>query len=156
MNKKLVFFIIQISILVLLSNGCMSTLTGGTYSRSETRTEQTVRMGTVISVSDVTIDGTKGAVGAITGGAAGAAAGHQIGKGEGKIAATAAGAIAGALTGASIERKVTKKPGVEITVKLDDGDTIAVIQEKDPSETFVVGDRVRVLKSSDGTTRVRK
>lgn len=145
-----------IAALSLLTGGCMAGLGGGDYSRSQTRTEQTVRMGTVTAVSEVTIEGTEGAVGAVAGGATGAVIGHQVGKGGGKTVATVLGALGGAAAGAAVEKGVTKRPGWEITVKLDEGQTIAVVQEKEQNETFAVGDKVRVLKSSDGTTRVRK
>jgi outer membrane lipoprotein SlyB len=49
---------------------------------------------------------------------------------------------------------MTKFNGLEITVKLDNGDVLAVVQENDV--LFAVGDRVRVLTGRDGTTRVEK
>ena len=45
-----------------------------------------------------------------------------------------------------------RKKGVEITVRMDNGQTIAVTQE-DTGEVFTVGERVRVL-SGGGATRV--
>ena len=47
----------------------------------------------------------------------------------------------------------TQRKALEITVKLDSGQTLAIVQEAD--ETFNVGDRIRVLTASDGTKRVR-
>jgi len=55
------------------------------------------------------------------------------------------------VAGSAIEGKVTSKQGLEITVKLDNGQLIAVTQEAD--EQFHPGERVRVL-SGGGTTRV--
>jgi outer membrane lipoprotein SlyB len=46
---------------------------------------------------------------------------------------------------------VTKKQGLEITVKLDNGELRAITQEAD--ETFRPGERVRLL-SGGGVTRV--
>jgi hypothetical protein len=40
----------------------------------------------------------------------------------------------------------TRKTGVEITLRLDSGRTIAIVQE-DKGEQFVVGERVRLLES---------
>ena len=48
---------------------------------------------------------------------------------------------------------MTKKPGLEITVKLDSGRMIAVTQEAD--EDIRPGDRVRILSGS-GVTRVTR
>jgi outer membrane lipoprotein SlyB len=55
------------------------------------------------------------------------------------------------MAGSAIEEQVTKKDGLEITIKLDSGELIAVTQEAD--ETFHPGERVRVLRGS-GATRV--
>jgi len=129
---------------------------GSTYSRDEARVEQVISMGTVESVRDVTISGTPGIVGGIAGAAAGAALGNTIGSGTGKTVATVLGGLAGAAGGAVVEKKVTTKPGLEITVNMDDGRTIAVVQEKVASETFAKGDRVRVSKDAKGVSRVSR
>jgi outer membrane lipoprotein SlyB len=68
-----------------------------------------------------------------------------------QVAGTVAGALLGSLIGAHVERDANLRPGIEVTVLLDGGKYIAVVQE--PDETFRVGDRVRVL-SGNGTTRV--
>ena len=57
----------------------------------------------------------------------------------------------GGLAGAAVEEGVTKKNAQEITVRLDNGQLIAVVQEA--GELFTPGDPVRVL-SDGGTTRV--
>ena len=61
------------------------------------------------------------------------------------------GAVLGGVAGQAIEEKTTKKEGLEITVKLDSGQIIAVTQEAD--EQFRAGEKVRVLSGS-GVTRV--
>ena len=63
---------------------------------------------------------------------------------------TIAGAIGG-LAGNAIEEGATKKPGLEITVKLDNGELRAITQDAD--ESFRPGERVRLL-SAGGVTRV--
>jgi len=110
-------------------------------------------VGTVVSVKQVKIEGTKSGLGAVAGGAAGGAVGSTVGSLSGKTVATVLGAVAGGLAGAAAEEEITKKDGLEITVQLDDGETLAVIQEAD--EQFLEGDRVRILTGPDGTTRVR-
>ncbi|RLC20247.1 MAG: hypothetical protein DRH56_10490, partial [Deltaproteobacteria bacterium] len=100
------------------------------------------------------IEGTKSVVGPAAGAAAGGALGSTIGHGSGRTVATVLGAIAGGVAGAAVEEGVTQKDGLEITVKLDNGDAVVVVQEADVP--FAVGDRVRVLTGSDGTTRVSK
>ena len=55
------------------------------------------------------------------------------------------------MAGAAIEEGVTRSTGVEITVKLNSGKTIAVVQGLSPNERFSVGDRVRVLYAGKNT-----
>jgi outer membrane lipoprotein SlyB len=92
-------------------------------------------------------------VGTVGGAAIGGIAGSTMG---GSYNANAAGAIAGAIiggiAGTAIEQSANKRNGVEITVHLDSGQMIAIVQE-DVGDAYRPGDRVRVL--SDGyTTRV--
>jgi outer membrane lipoprotein SlyB len=136
----------------LLMSGCASSMFGGAYSREQTRQVQEVQMGVVEGVRSVQIEGTKSPVGALGGAALGGVAGSAVGEGTGKAAATVAGALLGGLAGSAAEEAVTRQPGVEITVRLDNGRTIAVTQGAD--EFFNPGDRVRVLTSYDGTARV--
>lgn len=139
--------------LVLAAGGCASSRSGQVYSRDQALRAQQVRMGTVEAINHVQIEGTKSGTGTLSGAALGGVMGASIGRGYGSAIAAVAGAIAGGLAGSAAEEALTKRPGLEITVKLDGGKTIAVVQEAD--ESFKVGDRVRVLTSSDGTTRVR-
>jgi outer membrane lipoprotein SlyB len=132
--------------------GCASTSSGSVYSGGQARQEQTVRMGVVESVRQVTIEGSKSGVGTIAGGAIGGVAGSNIGGGSrGSAVGTILGAIAGGLAGNAIEEGATKKPGLEITVKLDNGELRAITQDAD--ENFRPGERVRLL-SAGGVTRV--
>jgi outer membrane lipoprotein SlyB len=55
------------------------------------------------------------------------------------------------VAGNAIERKVTEKKGIEVTVRLENGELRAITQEAD--EEFRPGERVRLL-SGGGTTRV--
>lgn len=131
--------------------GCASTSSGSVYSGGQTRQEQTVRMGVVESVRQVTIEGSKSGVGAIAGGVVGGVAGSDIGGGKGSTIASILGAVAGGLAGNAMEEGVTKKQGLEITVKLDNGELRAITQDAD--ENFRPRERVRLL-SAGGVTRV--
>ncbi len=112
-----------------------------------------VRMGVVESVRPVTIEGTQSGVGAVAGGAVGGVAGSTVGKGKGSTIGSVVGAVIGGVAGQAIEERTTKKEGLEITVKLDSGQLIAVTQEAD--EQFQTGDRVRILSGS-GISRVSR
>jgi outer membrane lipoprotein SlyB len=144
---------ILIAGLLLMLGGCMSTLTGDSYSRDDARRPQTVQFGMVEYVRPVVIEGTKTGIGAATGAAVGGIGGSTIGGGKGAAVATVLGAVAGGVAGGMAEESATKKQGVEITVRLDSGQILAIVQQATPTATFNVGDRVRVL-TLNGETRV--
>ena len=129
--------------------GCAAPgLGGGSYSREQARREQTVRMGYVESVREVKLEGTRSGVGPGAGAVAGGIAGSTIGHGRGSALGAVAGAVVGGIAGQAAEQGITAKRGVEVTVKLDNGQMVAIMQEAD--ETFRPGDHVRIL--SDGAT----
>jgi outer membrane lipoprotein SlyB len=132
--------------------GCASRQSADYYQRGQAQQVQTVMLGEIVAIRDVQIEGTKTPTGTIVGAIMGGVLGSMIGGGKGKTLATVAGAAAGGLGGSAIEEGVTKKPGYELTITLDKGDTIAIVQEVDVY--FRVGDRVRVIKNPDGLARV--
>jgi outer membrane lipoprotein SlyB len=132
--------------------GCTSGLGGGDYQRSDARRVYEVKMGVIESIRSVKIEGSQSGVGTATGAVIGGVAGSNIGQGKGAIVGTVLGAVAGGMAGKAIEESTTKKNGLEITVRLDSGRTIAIVQE-DTGEGFRVGDRVRLLESG-GQARV--
>lgn len=143
--------LLAVGILSLFLAACASSNSGSVYSRDEARKVQTVRTGVVESVRQVKLEGTKSPVGTIAGGAVGGIAGSSVGGGRGSAIATVIGAVAGGLLGSAAEEGITRKDGLEITVKLDGGSMVAVVQEAD--DPFKAGDRVRLLENG-GTTRV--
>ena len=135
--------------LVTVITGCSSPgLGSGSYTREQARREQTVRMGYVESIREVKLEGTRSGVGPAAGAVAGGVAGSAIGHGRGSVLGAIAGAVVGGVAGQAVEQGVTTRRGVEVTVKLDSGNMVAITQEAD--EAFRPGDRVRIL--SDGAT----
>jgi outer membrane lipoprotein SlyB len=132
-------------------SGCASTQSGGSYSRSEARTVQQVEYGIIEQLRPVQIEGTKTPIGAGAGAAVGGIAGSSVGGHTASKIMTVIGAVAGGMVGAAIEEGVTRAHGVEITIKMADGRTIAVVQALSPNERFSVGDRVRVISSGQNT-----
>jgi outer membrane lipoprotein SlyB len=124
---------------------------GNVYNGYQTQNEQTVRMGTVESVRNVTIAHPESGVGAMSGAALGGLGGSQVGSGNGSAAVGILGAIAGGLIGERVENRANMKPGLEITVRLENGEMRAVTQLAD--EMFRPGERVRLL-SNGYTTRI--
>jgi outer membrane lipoprotein SlyB len=143
-------------VLVLLAvglSGCSTpSASSKVYTYSQAQSEQIVRNGTVTNVRSIVIqqDKTSGA-GMIAGGALGGVAGSAVGGGTGRDLAIVGGAILGALVGNKVEEGAGKSDGLEITVRLDNGETRVIAQEAD--EPISVGQRVQVI-SGTGVTRV--
>ena len=136
---------------VIAVSGCASTSSGNVYSTSQARQEQTVRLGVVESVRQVTIEGSRSPIGAVAGGAVGGIGGANVGGGRGSTVGSILGAVAGGVAGSMLEERVTRKDGLEITVRLEGGELRAITQDAD--EAFKPGERVRLL-SGGGVTRV--
>ena len=143
-------FITVVTMSALIA-ACASSNSGQVYSRGEARQVQTVRTGVVESVRQVKLEGTKTPIGTVGGAAVGGIAGSSVGGGRGSAIAAVLGAIVGGLAGSAAEEGFTRKDGIEITVKLDSGTMLAVVQEAD--EQFNPGDQVRLLENN-GITRV--
>lgn len=154
MKKSIISGIIVIAAFALFLTGCASSRSGEVYSRDHARKAHTVETGTVESVKQIVIEGTKTPIGTAAGGVAGGVLGSTVGSGSGRTVATVLGALAGAAAGTAAEEGITRKDGLEIVVKKDSGQTIVVVQEADVA--FVPGDRVRIIVGPDGTTRVSK
>lgn len=148
---KKIRFLLLLCVVSLV--GCASQ-SGDVYSRSQAQRQLSVFYGTVLVVNAVTIEGSQTGLGTVSGGVLGGIAGHTVGGGHGQALATAVGAIGGALIGTAVEEGTTRKNGVELTVELDSGEVIAVVQEAD--DYYAVGDRVRIIRGSGGITRVRQ
>jgi outer membrane lipoprotein SlyB len=144
--------ILVVAVIATFLSACASSNSGSVYSRDDARKVQTVKTGVVESVRSVKLEGTKTPIGTVAGGAIGGIAGGSVGNG-GRTSAVVAviGAVAGALAGSAVEEGVTRKDAYEITVKLDGGNMIAIVQEAD--EAFKAGDKVRIVENAD-TSRV--
>jgi len=147
MNKTLCLFLIPVALA-----GCAGGKGSDDYERAETRRIYEVKMGVVESVRAVKLEGTGSGVGTAAGAAVGGIAGSGAGHGKGSAVGAVIGAVIGGIGGAAAEEGITRKAGQEITVRLDSGRTIAVVQE-DTGEKFAQGDRVRLLESG-GQARV--
>lgn len=137
--------------MVLLLGGCAYPTGSGHYGAYQVMGEQSVRFGVVESVRPVAIGGPNSGVGAASGAALGGIAGSTVGGGSGQAAGAIAGAVLGGIIGHNVEQSTNTQQGIEVTVLLDSGHYIAVVQGAD--EAFKPGDRVRIL-GGRGTTRV--
>ena len=141
-----------LSAAVALSACAATPTSSNVYRANQTQNEQIVRMAVVESVREVVIEKAQSGVGTAAGATLGGiAAGSSIGQGSGALAATIVGAVVGGIIGQNIEANANQRKGLEITVRLDNGEFRAITQDAD--ELFRQGDRVRLL-SSRGITRV--
>lgn len=137
----------------LTVSGCSTpSASSNVYSYSQAQSEQIVREGTVTKLRPIVIQNDKSSgAGMVAGGALGGVAGSAVGAGTGRDLAIVGGAILGALVGEKVEQGVGKADGLEITVRLDNGETRVIAQEADVP--LSVGQRVQVI-SGTGATRV--
>lgn len=140
-------------LLAALLTGCASNLSGSTYSRDDARRSMSVDYGRVEAVRLVVIEGTDTKIGAGTGAILGGMAGNKVGEGRGATVGAVIGAVAGGVAGTAAEEALTRSQGIEVTVRLDNGRIMAVVQEQESGVTFTPGDRVRVI-TGNGRTRV--
>ena len=138
---------------VTFISGCAQpSASSNVYTYSQAQREQVVRVGTVTGVRPIVIknDATTGA-GMVAGGALGGVAGNSVGGGNGRTLAIVGGAILGALAGNAVEDQAGRTDGLEITVRLDNGEMRVIAQAGDIP--IVVGQRVQLV-SGAGPTRV--
>lgn len=122
------------------------------YTYGQVQREQIARLGTIVAVRPITLQtGQTSGVGVVAGGVAGGVVGSAIGRGAGNGIAIVGGAILGALAGNAIENQSNKQAGLELTVRLDNGETVVIAQGADTP--FGVGQRVQVI-SGAGPVRV--
>ncbi len=149
MNTKL---ILSLSAALLLG-ACASGESGDVYTRNQVRQVQTFKVGVIESIHKVRIEGTKSQIGTAAGTVIGGIAGSSANGKAGDIGRVV-GAVVGGMVGAAGEEAYTRENGLEISLKMEDGSHISVVQAASINdEAFNVGDKVRVIES-DGVTRV--
>lgn len=146
----------QVNLLLMLGvvaaiGGCASSKSGDTYTRDEARRVQNVQMGIVEGSRPVKIEGTGTPIGSGAGAVVGGIAGSSAGQGRGSAVGTVLGAVVGGVAGAAAEEGFTREDGVEVTIRLESGRLISVVQAG--KEQFQPGDRVRIMETG-GVTRV--
>lgn len=122
--------------------------------RGDAQRLSTVQDGTVLSVRNVTVDGTQSGAGGATGAVLGGVAGSSRSSGREQAAIAVVGAVAGAVIGNAVERSATKEDAVEILLQLKNGERRAIVQAK-AGESFNPGDPV-ILVTTGGKTRVTR
>ncbi|HEY1109550.1 MAG TPA: hypothetical protein VGE76_12975 [Opitutaceae bacterium] len=130
--------------------GCTFPSSGTVYDRRNAGRSMSVDTGDVVSVRDVQISGRRTVVGYGGGGLMGGAAASG-GSGVGGAVAQAGGVIVGAIAGEAVEEAATRRTAQEVTIKMANGQTIAVVQEIGTDGRINAGERVQVLEGGGGT-----
>ena len=136
-------------------SGCSFPSAGKTVPRSQVGVLRHLSLGRVVDVKKVTIEGSRTYLGPVAGSAAGSAAGLGAASGSSNGvaigASSAAGAAVGAVVGGAVEELATRKQGQEITVLMDSGVTVVIVQDADTGY-FQQGDRVQVAQGGGMAT----
>ena len=156
MNKKLQT-IVLLSLLAL--GGCA---TGGfspdVVSRDDDAKSKYVQTGVVVSIRNVTIEGDRDS-GNVFGSVIGAIVGSNIGGDDDETTqqvGAVVGTAVGSVVGQNVSENLSRKPGVEIIIKLDTNEReVSIVQEmsEDVDYSFRSGDKVRIVRSG-GKARV--
>ena len=106
---------------------------------------ETVLIGTILQLESVIIDGDRD-----LGASAGAAVGADLGSDNDKapVAAGVIGALIGSAVGAEIGSKVNEKRAIELTIELDNGKIISIVQEVSEKYSFFEGQKVKIVNSN--------
>ncbi len=141
-----------VSISLIFFSCANESLKPDTFPRDSVQRITNVFYGEVVSIQNVNIEGSIKS-GIIVGGLIGAAAGSEVSdsKPESEIGAVLGGVI-GANLGGNISKNLQSVDGVQITINMDDGRTVSVVQEIGDYK-FSVGDLVEVI-TTKGKTRV--
>lgn len=138
----------------LAVGGCTPTPTATSFSQGEANTVMSVQFGTITSVMPVDIRPGQTRVGTVAGAIIGGVAGSQIGS---STAANVAGGVAGATAGGAVGSAMqgsARSNGVELTLQLDSGQSVAVVQRGHAND-WRVGDRVRLTGSAENARVTR-
>lgn len=127
------------AVAVLALSGCASYPTSSTSYGDQyggrSNSDYNRVYGTVVDVQNVQVSDREyngPGWGAVAGAVIGGVLGNQIGSGTGRAVATGVGAIAGGFAGDKIQQNSSgSKWAQDITVRLDNGDTVRVMQPAD-------------------------
>ncbi len=129
MNMRIV---VPLILWVSLAGGCadMGGLSGTTYGESSgTTSSQSDRYGTIANLENVQVDEKyKLGVGTAAGAVAGGILGSQVGD---STTATVAGAVLGGLAGTYAESKIKKQHAQQVTVNMNTGGRLTILQPED-------------------------
>ena len=134
-----------------LVSGCTFPSAGPMIPQSQVGVARTLAMGTIVSSEPVTISGQKTNLGQMGGAGVGGVAASGGRYDTGGLVAGAVGAVAGAVVGQAVEEVATRKDGQRLTIRMDDGRMVEIVQNAD-NGYFREGDRVQVAEGGSEST----
>ncbi|MDR0827849.1 MAG: glycine zipper 2TM domain-containing protein [Desulfovibrio sp.] len=152
------FFSIPPLVLLLALALSLASLSGcggdrRSYSDGDLRSTEAVRMGKILDVSDVMVREEKSLAPAVAGAAIGGLLGSYFGTGTGREILGLAGAALGGYIGYQDDLSHRVYKAMQLTIELESGTTILVVQGY--TEYFVRKDRVRVIGLGEGRVIVQ-
>ena len=151
MKKILISSVLGLAL--ISTTGCSSR----GYAQSNVNQAMRVEPGVITSIKEVALNnkGVGNALGIVLGSATGAILGNKVGGGTGKYLATAAGVIAGGVAGGMAGNQIDTQYGVEVVVKLTNGQTVAsVLPSNGALSTLARGQAVNVIYSNGGISNI--
>jgi len=106
-----------------------------------------ILVGNIINTRNVNVKGDE--FGILAGTVVGGVVGSTIGKGDGEKLATLGGAVLGAIVGDNLSATNAQ----ELTVTLQNGNTIVVLSKE---TNFIVGEKIKIVKVGDEVSSVYK
>lgn len=141
--KNFSYALIFLSLLMLSS--CSTS--EPSYSASSVGQVSQVKQGKIIDIQQVHIKGSSN-IGAQIGGLGGAFGGAGTGMLT-SIAGSIGGAIVGGIAGGATEDAITSSKGYQFTIQLNNGDTLAILQED--KHGLNIGDQITIYMSGNNT-----
>ena len=139
---------------VALAVGGCATSSPDVVQRGDAQRMSLVVDGVILSVRNITIDGSQSGVGTAAGGVIGAVAGSSIGGRRDSIVGGVLGAVVGGMIGNAVERQGTREDGIELLIELKGGERRAVVQSKG-NDALYPGDKV-IIVTTGGKVRVSR
>ena len=153
MRKALIPILLAPVLLSTCANPGLPDASALGYTVQGSQQAQAVEFGTVRAIQSVLIAPNSTGIGTLGGAAAGGYLGSRLGNGRGSTALAIIGAVAGGIAGSAAEGAATRKQGLQITVRMDNGQALAITQAADVQ--LSVGQRVEVIGNlSGGKARV--
>ena len=140
---------------LLTLSGCVANQSRSAveYDANAAAQVQTLTFARIIDLRPVVINSSGGAAqyaALALGGLVGGTVGSRAGKSGSTVSTlgTAIGAAGGALGGEVLAKTMSKTDGVEVTIRMEDGRTVALVQEAEATMPLKIGQCVKVTYSS--------